>query len=453
MFGLALRSLRLRAASFSASFLAIFLGAMMVMTFASLLDTSLAEGVPEASAEIMTIMANAVGGWGALLVIFAVAATLTLSVQQRAAEMALLKCVGATPGQVGWMIVGEAAVLAVLGGLLAVAPALLAGRAVLRLLIDAGQVAPGVAYAFGPIALGMGLGITFVSALAGAALTARRAARMRATESLVAAAADRAKLGRVRVVAALSCLAGSIILVVLTVTVMHGAGYEAMATAGYASIIATIGLGLLGPLLLRRITALLVGPLERLAGVSGYLTARSFEQRSNQLAAALLPIILFTGIATGTLYMQEIENAITAASGAQADEVQRTIETLNFVVVGMVSLFLCIMLINTLVAAILHRRREFGQLRLAGATSGEVTGMVLLEGVVLAAAGVLVGTLAAPLTILAYSFARTDSLMPDATLVIYLGIVLLSVAVTLATGVVAARRALRIPAIETVAGI
>ncbi|HEX5542981.1 MAG TPA: FtsX-like permease family protein [Micromonospora sp.] len=451
MFGLALRSLRLRTGSFAAAFLAIFLGATMVMSFASMLDTGMAQGVPAVSAEILTIMASVVGGWGSLLVVFAVASTLTLSVRQRAAEMALLRCVGATPAQVGWMIVGEAAILAAAGALLAIAPAMLAGRVLLRTLIDTGQVAPGVIYAFGPVALGMGLGITFASALAAAALAARRTARMRATESLVAASTDRAKLGRIRIVAALLCLAGGVNLGVLTMTVMHGRGYEAMATAGYASILFAVGLALLGPALIRRVAAILAGPLERFAGISGYLAAQSIRQRTRQMAAALMPIILFTGAATGVLYMQSIENAATAAAGLEKDEFEKAIETLNLVVMGMVALFLCIMLINTLVAATTYRSREFGQQRLAGATPGQVLGMVGLEGVVVAATGVLFGTIAALVTVLPYSFSRTDALVPDATIAVYLSTIAVAFAVTLAASVGTARRTLRRPAVEVVA--
>ncbi|MCP9978477.1 FtsX-like permease family protein [Actinomadura madurae] len=164
MFGLAIRSLRRRASAFTASFLAMFLGSAIIMAFASMLDTARASGVTGPPRDTLVIMANVVGGWGLLLVVFAVASTLTLSVRQRAAEMALLKSVGATPGQVGRMIVGEAAGLAVVAALLGIVPAMLIGRGLVWMLHDTGQVPAGVAHSFGPIALSMGIGITLVSA-------------------------------------------------------------------------------------------------------------------------------------------------------------------------------------------------------------------------------------------------------------------------------------------------
>jgi ABC-type antimicrobial peptide transport system permease subunit len=450
MFGLALRSLRFRAGAFLASFVVMFLGATILMAFASMLDTGMGEGVPATSKETLITMASVVGGWGLLLVVFAVTSTLTLSVHQRSTEMALLKSIGATPAQIGRMIVGEAAVVAIAAALLAIPPAMLGGRLLLELLASTDQVAPDVAYAFGPIAINMGLGITFVSATIAAVLTARRATRMRAAESLVAAATDNARMSKKRMVAAWIFIALGLNMGVMTATVMHGKGTDAMQTAGQASIWFAIGLALLAPVLVRTVTVVLAGLLQTLGGVSGYLTVQNVRQRTNQMASALMPIILFTGIATGTLYMQSIENGAAAAEGIAQTNEQKNIETLNFVVIGMVVLFAAIMLINTLIAATTYRGREFGQQRLVGATPPQVLRMVSIEGIVLTATGVLFGTIASMVTILPFSIARTSSVLPDSTIGIYLGIVALAVTLTLATSLGTTRRAIRTPAIEAV---
>jgi ABC-type antimicrobial peptide transport system permease subunit len=449
MIGLALRSLRYRAGGFAASFIAMFLGATILMAFASMLDTSSGSGVSTTDQETLTTMATVVGGWGLLIVVFAVASTLTLSVRQRSTEIALLKSIGATPAQIGRMIVGEAAVVAAVAALAAIAPAVLAGGVLLELLRDTDQVASGVSYSFGPIALGMGLGITCVASTIAALLTARRATRMRATEALVEASTGHAPMSRKRIVAAGVFLVIGLDLAVVTATVMRGEGVDAMATAGQASICFAIGLALLAPLLVRAVTARLAGPLERTAGVSGYLTALNVRQRPNQMASALMPIILFTGIATGTLYMQGIENA--ASSGVAQTAEEKSIETLNFVVVGMIAVFAAIMLINTLVAATTYRRQEFGQQRLAGSTPPQVLRMVSLESLVLVSTGVLFGSVAAIFTVVPYSIARTDSILPDATVATYLGIVSAAAFLVLASSLGATRRALRTPAVEAVA--
>lgn len=451
MFDLALRSLRFRTGGFLASFVALFLGATIVMAFAAMLDTSTGEGVSATSRETLVTMASVVGGFGLVIVIFAVTSTLTLSVHQRSAEMAALKNVGATPAQIGRMIAGEAAIVALASGLLAILPAMLGGRLLLEMLAATDQVSADVAYRFGLLTLGLGLGISVAAATLAAALTARSTARMRATESLLAAAVGAAGMSKKRVVAAVLLLALGVSLGVVTATVFRGEGYDAMHTAGQASIWSPIGLALLAPILVRAVTAVLAGPLGRMAGASGYLAVVNLRQRSHQMASVAMPIILFTGIATGTLSMQSIENAATGAAGVAKSTEQKNIETLNYVVVGMIVLFAAIMLVNTLIAATTYRGREFGQQRLVGSTPSQVLSMVTSEAIVLAVTGVLFGSIASLVTVVSYSIARTSSVVPDSPVAIYFGIVAVAATVTLTSSLATARRVIRTPAIEAVA--
>src|SRR4029453_15600277 len=101
-------------------------------------------------------------------------------------------------------------------------------------------------------------------------------------------------------------------------------------------------------------------------------------------------------------------------SGSFPADVERTVETLNLVVVGMLSLFAAIMVVNTLIAATTYRRQEFGQQRLAGATPRQVRRMVLVESAVLTITGLLFGSLASLAAIVPHSGARTVWLLPAA---------------------------------------
>ncbi|MEU8340786.1 FtsX-like permease family protein [Spirillospora sp. NPDC048832] len=447
MFGLALRSLRKRASAFTASFLAMFLGAIMIMSFASMLDTAEGSGATGEARETLVTMATVVGGWGLLLVVFAVTSTLTLSVRQRAAEIALLKSVGATPAQLGRMIVGEAAGLALAAALLAVVPAVAAGRALLGLLHGTDQVPAGIGHHFGAAALSMGFGVTLVSAVAAALITARRAVRVRVVESMAAAAADEARLSRKRIVFAVVFLLLAATEAVVTLTVMSDAGSDTMATSGQADIFAGIGLALLAPAIMRRTAVLAAGPL-RAFGAAGDFAAATMRRRTGALASAVTPVVLFVGTAVGTLYLQATENAAMDAAGLAKTADQKSIETLNFVVIGMVVLFTAIMLVNTLVAATAHRRREFGQTRLAGATPRQLLGAVALESAVLTVTGVLLGTVAALFTIVPFGLARRDSAVPDGDVSIYLAVAALAAVLTGVTAHAATRRTLRVPAVE-----
>jgi putative ABC transport system permease protein len=377
MLTLAMRSLRRRTSAFAATFIVVFLGAVLVMAFASLADTGAAGTVSDTDREKLTTMASVVGGWGLIL----------------------------------------------------------------------------VAFAFGPVAPLTGLGVTVLAALAAAVLTSRRVAKMRVVEALSSAAEAKesgTRLGKIRIVVGVVFLGLGVELSVMG-ALAGPEGLDAMQFAGSADILFGIAMTFFAPTLMRWATALLAGPVQRFGGPSGYLAVLNLRRRTGRLAAVLTPVILFVGIAVGTLWMQVIQNEANVAAGMKTAD-DDAVRTLNYVVIGAIVLFACIMLINTLIAATTYRRREFGQQRLAGATSRQVLGMILLEGAVLIVAGLLFGTIAAMTTVVPMTYAKTGSWLPDPQPGLWLGVAAVAVTVILATLLATARRTLRIPAIDAVAG-
>ncbi len=333
---------------------------------------------------------------------------------------------GATGAQIRRMVAGEAVLVSLAAAVLAVPFGLLLGRVLLGLLHDTGQVARDVGYRFGPVALGAGFGVTVLGSFLGALPAARRRAV--------------SVPGRGRVVAAVVLLLAGLSCGVVTATVMKGKGADAMQTAGQASIWFAIGLALLSPWLLRLVTAALAGPLRVLAGAAGELAATNMRRQSRRMSGAVMPVILFTGITTATVTVQSIEDR--AAAGTPPDEVQKSVQTLNYVVVAMIVLFVAVMLVNTLLAATGHRRPEFGRQRLAGATPGQVLAMVVAESLLLTVTGVLFGTLASVVTILPFSIARAGDASPSLSAAAYTAVVLVAACLTFGAAVGAARRAL-----------
>jgi putative ABC transport system permease protein len=434
MIAVALRGLRHRPGGFVATFLSAFLGATLLMTFAAMLDT--AAGADPVSAESLSTTAAVAGGWCLIIVIFAVTSTLSLAVRRREEQTALLRRLGATGPQLRRMIVGEAVAVSVLAAAVAVPVALVLGGLLLSLMRDTGQVAAGVGYVFGPIALGTGFGVTLLGSVVAAVATARRT---------TGPAGTRAGRPRARRLAGVAFLLVGAVCAVLTATVMHGKGIDAMQTAGQAGIWASIGLALLAPELLRLVTAVLAGPVRLAGGAAGELAVLGVRQRTRQLAGAVMPVALFTGIATGTVYMQGIED--DAAAGTVQPAYAQDIQTLNYVVVGMITVFVAIMLVNMLVAATAHRRREFAQQRLAGSTRGQLLALVSLEGLLVTATGVLAGAAASLFTILPFGVARADRWWPDATPAAFAVIVAVAVALTAFALLGTTRRTVRGPAV------
>jgi putative ABC transport system permease protein len=441
VFALALSSIRRRPGRLAATLLSAFLGAVIIMAFNSMHDTAAGEGVDDVSAESLTTAAGVVGGYGTLLVFFAVASTLTVNVRQRQEEITLLRCSGATPGQIKWLVVGEAAVVALVASALAVGPAMLGAQALLDAFQDSGQVAKDVDHAFGPIALGSGIGVTLLASAGAAFLAVRRAAR-------AAAGTRREPRGRLRNVAAWAALLIGAVSVGSTFA-MDEEEPAAMAPPAYGAILLSVGFALLAPAVLHALLGRLERPITALTGASGYLAVHNMRRRAAQLSGVLVPLIVFTGMATATLYMDAINSDAAKASGVIMSVEDKNLETLNFVVVGIIVVFCCIMLINSLYAATSYRRREFGQQRLAGATAGQVRAMVGLEGLVLTATGVFFGTVAGNAGILAFSALRSDSL-PDQGPGIWLAVVAVGAAATLLTSLGTAHRMLRGPAVNAV---
>ena len=139
-----------------------------------------------------------------------------------------------------------------------------------------------------------------------------------------------------------------------------------------------------------------------------------------------------------------------AAAGAAQPDYAQDVQTLNYVVVGMITVFVAIMLVNTLIAATVHRRREFAQQRLAGSTRGQLIAMVACEGLLVTVTGVLSGSAAALFTILPFGAARADRIWPDATPMAYAVIVAAAVALTGAAILGTTRRTLRGPAVAAI---
>jgi cell division protein FtsX len=445
---LALASLRSRSSSSFAYFLSVFLGSTVIGAFATLLET--ANSIPVGDdRDTLTTIAAVVGGWGLVIVFFSVAATIGLTVRQRSGETSLLRSIGATPGQIRRMILAESTVVTLVAALLAAGPAWLVGRAVLKLLQHADLVADSISAGDGVLAIvSSWLAITLVSVIAVVVAT-HRAAKVSVRVAQVESSTGPTRMSRWRIAAGILFLIGGVNDSLLTVTVMaHSKDpYAPMSTAGPACVFAGIGLATLAPALVR-MAAALGGRLLPMFGTAGHLAGHDIRTRYHLLSGILAPVIVFVGIGVGTIYLVAIENL---ASGASTSPDGQSIELLNYVVVGMISVFAAIMIINTLAAVISARRQEFGQQRLAGATPGQVRTAMLLEGGFLAVTGIVAGTVAAAATVLPYSWVKLDRLLPDVGFGYFIAVASLALLLTLGAGYLLTGRALRQPAVEAVA--
>lgn len=218
-----------------------------------------------------------------------------------------------------------------------------------------------------------------------------------------------------------------------------------MAFPAQGAILLSVGFALMAPRLLN-------GVLGRLAlgGASGWLAVRNLRRRAGELSGILMALILFTAVSTATLTMQAVESDEVAASGMVKSVDAKNLETLNYTVVGIIVVFVCVMLVNSLYAATTYRGREFGQQRLAGATPGQVLGVVGVEALVLTVVGLLFGTLAALAGIVPFTVVRSDAVLPGQLAGVWAAVATVGAAATVGTSLFTTRRVLRTPAVRAV---
>jgi putative ABC transport system permease protein len=439
MTGLALRSLRHRSTAFVATFLAVFLGAALMGSFATLIETATGP-MSDEDAESLFIMGAVVGGWGAIIVLFSVASAMGITVRQRELEIGLFRTIGGTPAQARRLIRVEAFVVSAIAAVAGAAVAALGGRALLAGLRGSGMVGDDVAFGGGVASLGLTAVGVVASSMLAAAIAGRRATRGPAT--LVLAEADNGA-GRMpwwRTAIALLLVGGGISMGVITIAVMADDPdpYSAMSTAGSCSIYVGVGLAILAPLLLKWGSVVVAPLLGRLTGggATAHLAAYNTSRRSHLLAGVLAPVIVLTSSAIGTLMLVGIDDR-TIGAAASADT--ETINLLNNVVVGMLSLFAAIMVINAFAAVVSQRKLELERLRLLGATPSQVEGSIVAEATIVAAVGVVLGAIASLSTIVPFAVARDEGIVPDGQL--WLPVVVGAVVVVLTLG--AARGAVR----------
>ncbi|MBX6387498.1 MAG: FtsX-like permease family protein [Frankia sp.] len=440
MIGLALRSLRFRRTESAATFLAVLLGTILIGSFATLAETAIGLDGHAEDRDALMIMGGVVGGWGSVIVLFSVASTVGITAARRASEIGLLRTIGAAPAQARRLIVAEVAAVAVCAALPGAVVALGTGWLLLAML-HGRLIDESIGYGGGPGSVGSAASLVVLVSVVAAAIAARRATRAPASVTLRESVAEAGRMRWYRVAAALALIVYGAGMGVVTVTVADDSAdpYEAMATSGSSSILVGVGLALLAPVLLRWLAT----PASWLAGIRPgvLLAAHNATRRAHRLAGVLAPVIVLTAAATGTLMLVSIDLRTLPNNAPDADS--DTINLLNYVVVGMLSLFAAIMVINSYAAGMADRRLELRRLWLLGAPTSQIRRSVAAEAGIIVGVGLVLGWIASLATIVPFSVARDEGVVPDGQLwivpLIAIGVVLL----TLAAADGAVRRVLR----------
>ncbi|MEU4559475.1 ABC transporter permease [Actinoplanes sp. NPDC023936] len=240
--------------------------------------------------------------------VFVLTGTVTLGVRQRLRELALLRAVGATPGQLRRLLGCESVLLAAVAALggapLGIVLAEVVAERFRQLGVVPAQFEVRVQVFVLVAAAVAGMLVTF----AGARLAARRAVRIAPTQALTetATAPTGALLPRV-VIAAVSTAGAVALLTFVPLDGPLGMGMSFVATALLLSAVAA-----LGPLLVR----LLTGPLSRVLGAgsaAGWLAGLVTRAEQRRVAAVAVPLVLMFAVNAVMLLNNALVGDLTEA--------------------------------------------------------------------------------------------------------------------------------------------
>jgi putative ABC transport system permease protein len=253
---------------------------------------------------------GAFAGLALFIAMFVVASTMGLSIQQREREIALLRAVAATPGQVRRMIAWEAAIVGLLGSAAGIWPGAMLGKELGPALVRHGIVPSTftVAVDWMPAAAAIAGGVAV--ALLAVLAAGRRAARVRPTVALGDAALEPRLLGPGRLVGGVLALAGAVPLYAVATTTR--APDSAAATSEMTAIMLVLAVGFLGPIAARIGARLLGPPLSALAPVGGFLASANLGTATRLFSSASTPLVLSVAMSCTLLFSSTtIDHAVT----------------------------------------------------------------------------------------------------------------------------------------------
>jgi len=420
---------------------------VMVMTGRSLdlapLDAAQREAVVAADVPAAT---GVFSGIAVYLSILLVGVTMNSTIAQQARDIALLRAVGATPGQIRRSVVLQAATVAVPASILGYGLSLGAGPVWLALLAGHGVLPTPVRFVPDLRVLPLVVAIAVGTSVVGGLVAAIRPARVRPATALTETAIGRPPGVAVRVAVGLVLLAGGVVLASVLATIAP----EQAADVGFFVILAMcVGVGLLGPVLLRA-TAWLVRPALRGPGGAGWgggaalLAADNVAAQSRALSGALIPLVLAVAFA-----------AVKVAAHTTAEHVTGTGDPgweiwLDYSGTAVYGVFAAVAALNTLITVAVGRRHDLAVVQLAGATRPRLVGVVICEAGLVLVVALGLAALVAGVTLTPLLHSGLGTWLPYVP-VSYLAAGVLAAAAVVAGGTVAPALVLiRTPPIEVV---
>ncbi|MFF0745882.1 ABC transporter permease [Streptomyces sp. NPDC004111] len=237
---------------------------------------------------------GAMAALGLFTTVFVVASMLVLSTGMRRREIGLLRTIGAAPSQIRRMILGEAAVVGLLGSFVGCLAGIAAAPVLRDILKGLDVTPPGmeISVAAWPLLTASAVGIS-VSVI-GAWAAGRKAAKVAPIEALLDSRSANNAMGRGRWITGLSVLGLGAVLAIGTATT--GADNR-ISMALFATMTLIVAAALLAPALVGPIGRLLTAPFQKRGKAGSVLIRSELTANSRRAASLVAPVIAAVGFA------------------------------------------------------------------------------------------------------------------------------------------------------------
>ncbi|MCO5970788.1 FtsX-like permease family protein [Actinoallomurus soli] len=451
MLRLAFGQIRTRPATFAGLATALFMAVTAITLFGSLIAASVVSPPAHGSQPGLVVIGGAFGEIAMLVALFVVVNTLGFAIRQQHRDLALLRTVAATPGQVRGLVRRQVLIVVSLVSPAGWAAGTLGAHRFLAALVARDLVPAGSRIPFTPVPAAAGSVLSLGLGTLAAVVAARPVCRITPAVALGESVGGDRRADPIRTPVGLLALAGG---GVLCLAIARQPPDKAGQGALLATLVFLVAVALLGPLFTVAVVTVLGLPLRAVAPRSGRLADANLRGYAARLSSAVVPLALLTSLACVFLSLGDtVRDASRHLAGTElasvtsaADIWLRQVELIILVCFGGVST------VNTLAALTAARRREFALLTLVGATRRQLVSMLCAECLLITAVGTLTGTAVAGATVTSFSVTLPGSPLPSMDPGGY-GRIAVGVAVLAALGILlTGLRATSGPATETVAG-
>ncbi len=234
--------------------------------------------------------------------VIVIANTFTILVAQRVRQMALLRCVGATKGQIFRSVFGEAALLGLVASVLGIGAGFGLAAALIPLAAD--KMGAPLSFSVSVSAVLVPLVVGVVITLAASISPARQATRVAPLAAMrpELAVGKTKRMGLLRLIAGLVLIAAGIAGLVVGITANAGAGIAPLVIAILGGIVSFVGVFMVGRGLIPAIARVL-GVLPARSSVGGELAVGNMRRNPGRAAATanalLVGVTLITMLSVG----------------------------------------------------------------------------------------------------------------------------------------------------------